>query len=152
MIIKQIDFEEIKTVWASKLWPNRVSPIKSYSAMLFMGDSSGKFSEQPTRFLAGYINDKIVAVNSLHLAERYMARSRGLWVDENYRGQGLGIKILNASSDLAQELNAQAIWSFPRQSSIKTYLGAGFIQTSQWLDDGEFGPNCYAIKTLIDTK
>jgi N-acetylglutamate synthase-like GNAT family acetyltransferase len=151
MIIKQINFEEIKTVWASKLWPSRISPIKSYSAMLFMGDSSGKFSEQPARFLAGYIDDKIVAVNSIHLAERYMARSRGLWVDENYRGQGLGIKILNASSDLARKLGAQAIWSFPRQSSFKTYQAVGFIQTSLWLDDGEFGPNCYAIKTLIDT-
>ena len=152
MIIKQINFEEIKSVWSTKLWPNRVSPIKSYSAMLFMGDSSGKFSDQPTIFLAGYIDNNIVAVNSVHLAEHYMARSRGLWVDENYRGQGLGIKILNTSGEVAHELGAQAIWSFPRQSSIKTYKAAGFIQTSSWLDDGEFGPNCYAIKTLIDTK
>lgn len=152
MIIKEIDFEEIKEIWSTKLWPNRVSPIKHYSAMTFMGDSSGKFSERPAKFLAGYLDDKIVAVDSIHLAERYMARNRGLWVHEDYRRQGLGIKILDAAVNAARELGAQAIWSFPRQSSIKTHFASGFIQASDWLEDGEFGPNCYAFRSLIDTK
>jgi hypothetical protein len=148
MIIKQVDFEEIKTVWAEKLWPGRESPIEPTSSMTFMGGYNTNFVHQPARFLAGYVDNKIVAVNSVHLAETYMARSRGLWVDNLYRGHGLGVMILRATSNVARELNAQAIWSFPRESSFKTYQTVGYMQMSEWLNDGEFGPNCYAIKRL----
>lgn len=148
MQIKTVSFEQIKEVWRSRLWQGRVSEIKGYSAMTFMGDNSGRFKDQPQVFLAGIIDNKIVAVNSLHLAESYMARSRGLWVDDAYRGQGFGLQMLEETSKQAEYLGAFAIWSFPRQTSWSTYERAGYIQMSPWMSHGEFGPNCYAIKRL----
>jgi GNAT superfamily N-acetyltransferase len=74
-----------------------------------------------------------------------MARSRGLWVDLAYRNKGYGTQILRETNVKAKALNADAIWSFPRRSSITTYEHAGYTQMSSWLDVGEFGPNCYAI-------
>ena len=148
MIVKQIPFETILSIWKNQLWPGRVSSIEPFSAMMFMGDYTSSFAKLPQIFLGGYKDDKLVAVNSLHLAEKYMARSRGLWVDPDFRGNGYGTKILIETSVYAKTLGADAIWSFPRQSSIKTYESAGYIQISSWLDDGEFGPNCYAISPL----
>ena len=146
MIIKEIDFITIEDVWRNKLWPNRNSPIEPYSEMMFMHDTYNvTFANQPRTFLGGYINDKLIAVNSIHLAEKYLARSRGIWVDPNYRGKGYGIQLLRATSSKAKELSAEAIWSFPRKSSFATYEKAGYTQMSSWLDHGEFGPNCYAI-------
>lgn len=148
LIIKEISFDAILTVWKNQLWPGRLSPIEPFSAMRFMGEYSSNFAKLPQVFLGGYQDNKLVAVNSLHLAEKYMARSRGLWVDSNFRGAGFGTKILIETGVYAKELGADAIWSFPRQSSITTYKSAGYIQISHWLDDGEFGPNCYAISPL----
>jgi N-acetylglutamate synthase-like GNAT family acetyltransferase len=146
MYIKEIEFDTINQVWQTHLWPGRTSAIEPYSAMMFMHDKHDiSFSTQPRIFLGGYINDTLVAVNSVHLAEKYMARSRGVWVDPAYRGNGHGVAILKESIVSAKKIGAEAIWSFPRQISITSYTAAGFIKTSDWMNHGEFGPNCYAI-------
>jgi GNAT superfamily N-acetyltransferase len=117
--------------------------------MTFMGDYSGlSFKDRPAAFIGGFVEgepEQLVAVNSVHLAERFMARSRGLWVDPTYRGRGYGTTILNATNTLARVMGAEAIWTFPRKTSIHSYEEAGFKRMSSWLDHGEFGPNCYAI-------
>lgn len=150
MIIKSISFNTIQPIWANNLWPGRTSAIEPYSAMMFMNATyDSGFSTRPCKFLAGLVDDKIVAVNSIHLSETYMARSRGLWVDPMFRGNKYGVQILNESARLAEGLGASAIWSFSRQLSIRTYQAAGYIKTSPWMDHGEFGPNCYVIKGLL---
>lgn len=79
MQIKEIDWQIIEQIWIHRLWPNRASIIEPYSAMKFMDARyEMSFAQQPQVFLGGYINNTLVAVNSLHLAETYMARSRGL--------------------------------------------------------------------------
>lgn len=149
MIIKEIPFSTIEHVWRTHLWPGRVSAIEPYSAMMFMHDKyDTSFADRPQVFLGGYEDDVLVAVNSLHLAEAYMARSRGLWVDPAQRGHGYGFRMLNATSSVAEELGADAIWSFSRQSSIRSYEQADFTRVSSWMDHGEFGPNAYVIKRL----
>ena len=152
LIIREIDFDLIDRVWRDFLWPGRVSAIEPYSAMMFMHDRyEGEFSTQPQIFLGGFIDpssDLPVAVNSLHLAEKYMARSRGLWVAPKLRGMGFGQQILEATSNKATALGADAIWSFSRKSSIRSYERAGYIRTSSWMDHGEFGPNAYVICPL----
>jgi GNAT superfamily N-acetyltransferase len=145
MKIHKIEFTTIKEVWQNNLWQNRESAIEPCSSMTFMHDLHLDFSFLPQIFLGGYVGNTLVAVNSLHLAEKYLARSRGLWVDPTYRNNGYGKQILLETNRLARELNADAIWSFPRKNSISTYKNAGYIQTSSWLTHGEFGPNCYAI-------
>jgi GNAT superfamily N-acetyltransferase len=149
MHIQEIGYQTIEQVWRDKLWPGRVSKIEPYSAMMFMHDKYDiSFSELPQIFLGGYVDGILIAVNSMHLAEKYMARSRGLWVDPAFRGNGYGIDILRKTNDAAKKLNADAIWSFPRKSSIVTYITAGYTQASSWMDHGEFGPNCYVISKL----
>ena len=154
MLIKEIDFWTIEKVWRERLWPGRASAIEPYSAMMFMHDKYDvTFSARPQVFLGGFIeedehNNIPIAVNSLHLAEGYMARSRGLWIAPKLRGMGLGQQMLQATSDKARELGAEAIWSFSRQSSITTYEKAGYLRMSSWMDHGEFGPNAYVIQRL----
>lgn len=153
MLVKEIDFATIEQIWRDWLWPGRVSAIEPYSAMRFMDDKyDGSFADRPQIFLGGYFEEdrleNIMAVNSLHLAESYMARSRGLWLAPKLRGMGLGKQMLVATNDRARELGAEAIWSFSRQSSITTYEAAGYVRTSSWMDHGEFGPNAYVICPL----
>lgn len=147
MKIIEIDFSTILSVWSTELWPERKSAIEPFSAMHFMG---GYFDAKDVEaiFIAGIVDEKIVAVNSCHTAEKYMVRSRGLWVDAQHRGHNYGSMILDATSSAAIEFGAHSIWSFPRQSSWKSYAKSGYIQTSAFIDDGEFGPNCYAIIPL----
>lgn len=104
--------------------------------------------EREAIFLAGYADGEIVAVNSCHPAEDMFFRSRGLWVDPGHRGKGYGIKILDATNEVAKENGAGFIWSFPRQTSFKTYQKSGYVKISDWLEDNQFGPNCYAVKSL----
>lgn len=150
MIIRAIDFQTIEPIWREKLWLGRTSAIEPYSAMMFMHDAYDcTFADQPQTFLGGFIEDELVAVNSLHLAEKYMARSRGLWVSHEMRGRGFGTHMLLETNRRAAELGAESIWSFSRISSITTYLKAGYIRTSGWMNHGEFGPNAYVLCPLF---
>lgn len=149
MIIKQITFLDLLPIWKNELWPDRRSPIEPYSAMIFMhSDYSIAFMERPVAFFGLFDSDKLVGVNSVHGAEAFMARSRGLWVAPEYRHQGYGKQLLDAAITQAKEWGVHAVWSFSRKSSIDTYLSAGFSRTSGWLDHGEFGPNAYVLAVL----
>ena len=149
MIIKQITFGTILPIWQEQLWPGRISPIEPYSAMRFMDNKyEVSFAKNPQIFLGGYIDDNLIAVTSIHLAEKYMARHRGLWVDSTFRGKGYGTNIINEALQYAKQLGVDAVWSFPRKSSMSAHLKCGYIQISPWVNDGEFGPNCYAISPL----
>lgn len=149
LTFKEIDFYSIEQIWHNNLWPGRRSKIEPYSAMRFMHDGYDlSFAPRPRVFFGGYINDDLVAVNSIHLAEAYMVRSRGLWVDQRFRGNAFGTEILKISNQKAKDLGADAIWSFPRKPSILSYRRAGYIQCSSWMNHGEFGPNAYAICPL----
>jgi N-acetylglutamate synthase-like GNAT family acetyltransferase len=125
MDIVEIDFETILPVWRDRLWPGRQSEIEPYSAMTLCREFNLDFSGKQRKFLAGMIDGEIVAVNSVHLAESTMARSRGLWVDPLHRGNGYGTKILIETCVKAKELGAEIIWTFPRKSSFHTYDKVG---------------------------
>ena len=150
LLIKEIDFSTIEQVWRDFLWPGRVSAIEPHSAMMFMHDKyEVEFTDRPQVFLGGFLDIHStvpVAVNSMHLAEKYMARSRGLWVAPKVRGMGFGKQMLDKTTECAKQLGAEAIWSFSRQSSIRTYEAAGYVRTSSWMNHGEFGPNAYVIR------
>lgn len=148
MNIVEIDFETILPFWDKYLWPNRISDIEPYSAMTLDQKYDASYKDMNKIFLAGYVGDTIVAVNSVHLCGDEYARSRGLWVDPTFRGNGYGVEMLKETCVAANRMGATMIWSFPRQTSFKTYSIAGFSQLSKWLEDGEFGPNCYAVKCI----
>jgi GNAT superfamily N-acetyltransferase len=144
--IIEIDFDIIKEIWKDKLWPGRKSPIETHSAMLYSSKEydTGNFL-LPAYYHGYYVNNKLIGVNSCHLCVDKSIRSRGLWVDEMYRKNGYGKRLLEASIGMARAHKGSAIWSFPRKSSWPTYKSAGFALTSDWkqTETSEANAYCY---------
>jgi GNAT superfamily N-acetyltransferase len=129
-MIRQISWQEILPVWQIKLWPKRAD-IKTHSAMCFLQGYDMSNYSNPATFFGLYKDGNLVAVNSGHgTACGY--RSRGLWVDEEYRGQGLGKKLLLATIDQARREGHAMVWSLPRQTSWPVYASVGFQLASDW--------------------
>jgi len=145
-MIKEIDFETILPIWRDKLWPDRISPIESHSAMLYLftEHDMGNFL-LPAWYYGYYVNNELIGVNSGHLCVDGSIRSRGLWVCPNYRGNGYGKQLLIATIDKARTHKATSIWSLPRKSSWSTYKSAGFVLTSDWqkTETSEANAYCY---------
>lgn len=141
-MIREISFLDILPIWRDYLWVSRISDIESNSAMNFLGGYDlYNMTTKPT-FLAYVVNNTIVGVNSGHMCTLNQYRSRGLFVFEEYRGRGIGSKLLIATIDHAKSEEAELCWSYPRESSWLTYRSAGFTKASEYTL-GETGNNCY---------
>ena len=148
MMVKLITWEIIKEVWTNFLWPIRNSPIESNSAMNYLGGYSYNNMNTSPTFFGYYDGDYLIGVNSGHMCENNQYRSRGLYVSDKYRGQGIGVKLLLATIDQAKIENADMIWSLPRQSSWKTYSVAGFVLSSDWFQTETSNSNAYCRLNL----
>ena len=145
--IEKISFDEILIIWKNHLWPNRVSEITANSAMCFL-EGYDLFNMQTTpTFLAYMIDNKIAGVNSGHMCNDSQYRSRGLYVFEEYRGNGLGTILLKATIEQAIKENASMCWSYPKDTSWKTYSRAGYRLASDF-EISENGTNAYCIIDL----
>lgn len=144
MILK-VPFETILPIWTNDLWKDRKTKIETHSAMLYKNNiyDIKNFDYAPTYF-AYYVDDKIVGVNSGHMCSDNSYRSRGLYVNPDYRKQGIGRKLLVATWKRGIEEDANFVWSYPRFESWNTYQSAGFNLTSEWRD-GEMGKNAYCF-------
>ena len=141
MIIK-ISFDEIIPIWKQFLWPDRVSPIESNSAMRFLGDYDIESMSTPASFFAYTIDNRIVGVNSGHLCKDNSYRSRGVYVFPEYRKSGVGTELLVATINQGRIEGASYVWSYPRQSSWNTYNSAGYELASDW-ELSETSTNAY---------
>jgi predicted GNAT family acetyltransferase len=149
LTIKNVDFQTIKCVWSKNLWLNRKSPIETHSAMKLFGGYDMEHFSKPAYFLAAYFNDRIVGCVSGHPTSSYLFRSRGLWVNESYRHQGIATALIDQLVVESKKHNCTAIWTVPRLTSLEFYKSVGFVQISDMFDEGvEYGPNCYAIKII----
>ncbi len=154
MQTQQITFEQILPIWQNKLWPNRVSKIETHSAMTWPYTHPNQpYSMDvfiyPATFFGIFNQDKLVAVNSGHLTTQQEYRSRGLWVDPDYRGMGLAQIILLATIDQAKKEGAKMIWSIPRLTALTAYERVGFKTVGDRVDEGvEFGPNIYCTYSI----
>jgi GNAT superfamily N-acetyltransferase len=152
--VQQITFQEILPIWQDKLWPNRVSKIETHSAMTWpythpVQPYSMDVFNYPATFFGIFDQDKLVAVNSGHLTTQQEYRSRGLWVDPDYRGMGLAQIILLATINEAKKEGASMIWSIPRLTALPAYERVGFKTVGDRVDEGvEFGPNIYCSYSL----
>jgi GNAT superfamily N-acetyltransferase len=141
IVIKKISWEDIYQVWHKKLWPNRISPIKSHSAMTYLGGHDIKNFAYDVVFLGCFINSNLIGVNSIHMCNDKTSRSRGLWVDPEHRGEGIGQAILRQTLEFKG--NSTFVWSYPRQSSWSTYESVGFSLTSDWQPSETSEANAY---------
>jgi GNAT superfamily N-acetyltransferase len=149
MKVEKVPFEIIETVWRNNLWQNRRSPIETHSAMKLHEGYDMDYFNNPASFIVIKDDDKIIGCLSGHMTAPYWYRSRGLWVSDEYRRQGIATLLMQELTSIARSENALWIWTLPRLSSLEFYQSQGFIRSSENINEGvEFGPNCFAIKPL----
>ena len=149
LLVGPATWEECFHVWQDKLWPGRKSKIEPTSAMRYLGGYDMQNQQFVPAFFSIRTGDNIVALNSVVMCADGSARSRGLWVDPAFRGKGYARIVLENSILQAKDWNASHLWTVPRKSAWPSYESVGFVQMSDWFDEGvEFGPNCYASKML----
>lgn len=142
-MIETISWAIIKQVWTDYLWVERKSPIEPNSAMNFLnGYSLYNLTTQPT-FFGYYICGILAGVNSGHMCDGNQYRSRGLYVFNKYRGNGIGVKLLLAAIEQANVEDASMIWSLPRKTSWNTYSRVGFMLSSDWFKTETSDSNAY---------
>ena len=132
VMIKIISFDEILPIWRDYLWPERHSSIDPNSAMCFLGEYDLVNMQTVPTFFSYVIDGEIAGVNSGHMCKDNYYRSRGLYVFPNFRGEGIGTLLLTATIEQAKAETAVLCWSYPRKSSWKSYLNAGFELASEW--------------------
>jgi len=144
-MMKEIAFDEILPVWRDYLWPDRTSEITATSAMTYLGGYDLVNMQSESTFFAYMIDNEIAGVNSGHLTMDNSYRSRGLFVFDTYRRKGIGTLLLKATIDQAKLEGAALCWSYPRKSSWKSYLNAGFELASDWGTSETSDANAYCV-------
>jgi len=148
MKIKIVNFETIYPIWKDKLWKGRVTKIESSNPIDYLGKYNPKIMENKPICFACYNDNKIIGVNSLLPTSNTFCRSRGLYINTEYRLKSVGKKLIKATIKYANILGFKYIWSMPRKSALPFYLKCGFKQVSEFDEQYEFGPNCFVIKQL----
>lgn len=131
-MIEKITFDQILPIWRDCLWPERESDIDPTSAMNFLGGYDLENMKGDPTFFAYFVDGKIAGVNSGHMCKDQDYRSRGLYVFDQYRGRGIATELLKATIEQGRIESATMCWSYPRQSSWKSYANAGFMLVSEW--------------------
>lgn len=148
--VSKIDFDTILPIWNIHLWPNRKTEIKPLSSIRYMGGYDMSIYNYTPTFLAAFIDDKIVGVNSGFKTSQNHYRSRGIFVFPEYRSLGVAQHLFLAIEDQAKQEGCNLLWSIPRKTAVISYLKFGFKITSPWFDENmEFGPNCYVCKSIV---
>ena len=151
----QSTFDEIYDIWHDKLWPDRVSKIKPLSSLCWQLPNTiikdkTIFDKYSPTFWTIESGDKIIGVNSGFRTEEKVYRSRGLYVDLEYRGQGLSQILLRRAMNQGKREDCHWIWSMPRKTALPVYQKMGFKKRGKWLEEEvEFGPNCLATRQII---
>ncbi len=154
MKAQEITFEEICHIWQKELWPSRVSPIETHSAMTWPFDGNQLeydmdiFEYKPS-FFGIFDKDNLIGVNSGHRTRDKLYRSRGIWVKPNFRKVGVAQSLFEITEAKALEEGCTLMWSIPRKSALSAYTKFGFETVGDFFDEGmEFGPNIYVVKEL----
>jgi GNAT superfamily N-acetyltransferase len=148
-----IDFKDIEPVWRERLWPGRTSAIETHSAMTWpFGNVAAKFDmtifDYPATFFAAYSDNKLVGVNSGHKTTDTLYRSRGLWVDPDYRKLGIAQLLFSSTEMQARLEGCSAIWSIPRKTALPSYQRFGFETVGGFFGTETSEANIYVIKSI----
>ena len=150
--IRKIPFDECKNKWASTLWKGRQNIKPTNSITFELSRDSSLETVAVASFWGIFFEGELVGVNSGFGTSRELFRSRGLWVDEPFRGQNLSGKLFSAISEFALASGYQKIWSLPRKSALKSYTKNGFVILREVPDSMmNYGPNYLAVKSLSDS-
>lgn len=130
LMITQVPLDIILPIWKHQLWADRITPIPVVSAMLLNGGYDGSIQDAIPYFWAMYDDNRVVGVNSGHIAGDYAFRSRGLWVHEQYRRIGIAQQLFQSLAIHARTIGCTSMWSYPRHAALTTYEKFGFTVTS----------------------
>jgi GNAT superfamily N-acetyltransferase len=144
---KEINFDVIEAVWRNNLWPGRKSKIEPISIIDHQGKFDKKILEYKPYFWGMYHDKELIGVISGMQTSEQHFRSRGIWVNENFRKLHVGSKLMNAVIEKSKELNCFILWSMPRCESWEFYEKNGF-HIEKKLENFEFGPHYIAVKLL----
>lgn len=153
MKIERLTFEQIFDVWNNKLWPDRQSPIETHSAMTWPFEGNPQpidmniFTYTPT-FWGMFIDNKLIGVNSGHKTSDTQYRSRGIWVDPEYRGNGLAQYLFTITEHRAILEKCNMIWSIPRKTALSSYTNYGFDTVGDFIKTETSEANIYVKKII----
>ena len=143
-MIQRITYNEILPLW-EKLW--YYTPIVPTSSMKYLGGFNARYHLEKPHYFGWIEDDKIVGVNSC-FRTNLSYRSRGLYVEPDYRNRSIAQHLLLAVSMIAKINGAIYIWSLPRKSALNVYERFGFQKKSDFITETDYGPNCYVYKKL----
>tara|TARA_R110000851_G_scaffold56741_3_gene132434 strand:+ start:15741 stop:16226 length:486 start_codon:yes stop_codon:yes gene_type:complete len=155
--VVEINWEEIKTIWDTELWPGRDSKQTNNWAWCVDNPTEFTTSKWQTQwsvplFLGVHdIDGQTVGVNSVYQSSEdgMYYRSRGLYVTPSFRKRGIAQLLLKASVDWARERDcSKYLFTAPRKSAIPAYEAAGFIVHGRLFEATRRGDNFIASITL----
>ncbi len=149
--LRNIPFDEILPVWSTYLWKARVSEIAPTSAIKYGTlpyEYDISYMDSEFHGVGAYFEDFLIGVNSVHNTGGSQWRSRGLFVFDEFRGNGVGQALLKSSIDIARKSGMTEMWTMPKQTSLTTYEKSGFVKTSDWFTTETSTANCYAKYTV----
>ena len=155
LIMKPSDYATVLPVWENLLWPGRVSTIRSYSTMIYLGGKDQSISTKyvdDVRFYKVIDQDgnRLVGVFSGHPTSDTHYRARGLYVNPDYQGLGVGTLLVQTVVNAAMMADCDICWCIPRVVNVPFFESCGFVQTSEPTTvDMEFGPNVYMARALL---
>jgi len=131
MRLERLDFNTIKTIWENNLWPNRSSAIETHSVMTWPYEGNPEQYDMdifnyPATFWGAYLDNKLVGVNSGHKTTDKQYRSRGIWVNPEYRKRGVAQMLFLMTAHQAKVERCEMLWSIPRKTALPAYTKFGF--------------------------
>lgn len=153
MHTKRLDFDTVKDIWQDHLWPNRTSTIETHSAMTwpFQGNPEQydmKVFDYPATFWGVYLDNKLVGVNSGHKTTDEQYRSRGIWVDPEYRKRGVAQMLFIMTAHQAKFEGCEMLWSIPRKTALPAYTKFGFETVGDYIVTETSEANIYVKLSL----
>lgn len=152
MEIREITFEEILPYWKI-LWKKYVNKgyginkvnletQKNWTHRVYLHLNKEWIEKTIKPVYAGcFIDNEIIGVESGYNTNIGYYRIRGLWVNENYRRQGIATELVKYFENLSKD---KYIWTIPRETALKFYLSYGFNIDGSI--DTIYGKNYFAIK------
>lgn len=166
--IKKIGWEQTRDMWKMHMPNMSIEPTSAMTCprSIVLNDN---YEQQeidtydlqnqnftPT-FWGAFDNDLLIGVNSGHMTLYNLYRSRGLYVEEKYRGQGIARKLLLKTISQAYFENAIGIWSYPSWTAWKSYATVGLILAGdefnfQWQENDQGQMNSKALRVFDNEK
>ena len=153
MKTERLNFKTVESIWSTKLWPNRTSAIETHSAMTWPFEGNPESIDMnifnyPATFWGVYLDDKLVGVNSGHKTTDEQYRSRGIWVDPEYRKRGVAQMLFLLTAHQAKIEGCELLWSIPRKTALPAYTKFGFETVGDYIITETSDANIYVKLAL----